>query len=154
MGDINKDDLYNMFKSYENNVKYNIQLYDRQDKLIKEQTSMIVSVGVIAEKLTGINRSLDELIKSVSDHNSISHDERADLQEKAKTIKTSIDAVSGQITDLKIGGIKQHGMLRISLVAIASVLSTIVIGLVITLQKMWAKSDIIDAVAKFIGLNQ
>lgn len=151
MGDLNKDDLYNMFKSYENNVKYNIQLYDRQEALIKEQGIIVNNLALILDKQSDVARSIETLIKSLVDHNTTSSENIIETKSAVVTNTDKISGVSDQITKLKIDNIKGHGELKTGLIVISVGLSSVVIALIVALGKIWEKSDIIDSVAKFIG---
>lgn len=150
---LNKDDLYNMFKSYENNVKYNIQLYDRQETLIKEQGTIISNISLVIEKQAEITRSIENLIKSLVDHNQSSLENISIAKSAVATNTDKIKGVSDQIIDLKIGAIKDHGELKTGLIVISVGISSVVIALIVALGKIWEKSDIIDSVAKFIGVQ-
>lgn len=145
MGDaLNKDDLYNMFKSYEINVKYNIQLYDRQEILVKEQEKVLQGIKEVTEKQADIFRQIDSLFKTINENNTSCKTNIVDA-----TI--SLKKVSEQLTDLTLLNVKEHGNIKTNLMVISVGLSSVVIALIIALGKIWEKSDIIDAVAKFIG---
>ena len=152
-GELNKDDLYNMLKSYENNIKYNIQLYDRQDTLIKEQGSIISNLSLVLEKQSDLTRAVESLLKSLIDHNSTSLENILGTKTEVISNASHIKEVSKQVTELQIGGIKDHGELKTGLIVISVGLSSVVIALVVALGKIWEKSDIIDSVAKFIGVQ-
>ena len=63
MGELlSKEDVFLMMKSYENNVKYNTQLYDRQEVLVKEQTIIIENLKSITTSQEKVNTQLKTLI--------------------------------------------------------------------------------------------
>ena len=141
---LNKDDLYNMFKSYEINVKYNIQLYDRQEILVKEQEKVLQGIKEVTEKQADIFRQIDALFKTINENNTSCKTNIVDAT-------VSLKKVSEQLTDLTLLNVKEHGNIKTNLMVISVGLSSVVIALIIALGKIWEKSYIIDAVAKFIG---
>jgi len=136
---LSKEDVFLMMKSYENNVKYNTQLYDRQEVLVKEQEKVIDNLKNITVEQQKVNLQLETLIKTLTNHNSLCN--------------TGVTDISKSITESRINNVKEHSKLRYHLIGISGGLIVIVITLIAALEQMWSKSDIIDAVAKYIGVS-
>jgi hypothetical protein len=136
---LSKEDIFLMMKSYENNVKYNTQLYDRQEILVKEQTKVIDNLKNITIEQQKVNTQLGTLITTLTDHNSVCN--------------TNVTDISKTLTDNNLNNVKEHGNLRYHLIGISGGLLVVVIALIAALEKIWSKSDIIDAVAKYIGIS-
>lgn len=155
MGDdtLNKDDIYLMLKSYENQVQYTTRLYDRQDRLILEQEKIVNNLVTIVEKQSDLARSIDSLVKTLIEQNNHSIGSMAETKSSVVNNAEKIQGISGQINDLKVDSIKDHGELKTGLIVISVGLSSVVIALIVALGKIWEKSDIIDSVAKFIGVQ-
>ncbi len=136
---LSKEDVFLMMKSYENNVKYNTQLYDRQEVLVKEQAKVIDNLKDITVEQQKVNTQLETLIKTLTDHNALCN--------------SSVTDVSKSIVESRINNVKEHSKLRYHLVGISAGLLVVIIALITALEKLWSKSDIIDAVAKYIGVS-
>jgi hypothetical protein len=140
MGEIlSKEDVFLMMKSYENNVKYNTQLYDRQEVLVKEQSKVIDNLKIITIEQQKVNSQLEILIKTITDNNILCN--------------SGVSDISKSIMDSHINNVKEHGRLKYHLIGISGGLMVVIIALITALEKIWSKSDIIDAVAKYIGLS-
>jgi len=136
---LSKEDVFLMMKSYENNVKYNTQLYDRQEVLVQEQGKVIDNLKDITLEQQKVNTHLETLIKTIKEHNILCNTSATDLGKS--------------IVDSRINNVKEHSKLRYHLVAISGGLLVVIIALITAFEKLWSKSDIIDAVAKFIGAS-
>ena len=136
---LSKDDVYLMMKSYENNVKYNTQLYDRQEVLVKEQGKVVENLKTITIEQQKVNLQLETLISTLTEHNSLCNNSVVDINKS--------------ILQSRINNVKEHGKLKYHLIGISGGLVVVIIALITALEKIWAKSDIIDAVAKFIGAS-
>jgi len=136
---LSKEDVFLMMKSYENNVKYNTQLYDRQEVLVKEQAKVIDNLKDITMEQQKVNTQLETLIKTLTDHNALCN--------------SSVTDISKSIVESRINNVKEHSKLRYHLVGISAGLLVVIIALITALEKLWSKSDIIDAVAKYIGVS-
>jgi len=136
---LSKEDVFLMMKSYENNVKYNTQLYDRQEVLVKEQAKVIDNLKDITIEQQKVNSQLETLVKTLTEHNALCNN--------------SVTNINKSITDSRINNVKEHSRLRYHLIGISSGLVVVVIALITALEKLWSKSDIIDAVAKYIGVS-
>lgn len=122
MAEISKEDVFLMMKSYENNVKYNTQLYDRQDIMVKEQVKVIDSLREITIEQQQVNAQLKILIDTLTTHNALCN-------------VTSTD-ITKSISDGQLSNVRDHGKLRYHLIGISSGLIVIIIGLVTALGKM------------------
>jgi len=136
---LSKEDVFLMMKSYENNVKYNTQLYDRQEVLVQEQVKVINNLKDITIEQQKVNSQLEILITSIKDHNVLCN--------------TGVTSIGKSIIDSRINNVKEHGKLRYHLVGISGGLILVIIALITAFEKLWSKSDIIDAVAKYIGVS-
>lgn len=140
MGELlSKEDVFLMMRSYENNVKYNTQLYDRQEILVAEQGKIIENLKDITNEQKTVNSQLKILIDTLTTHNTLCNANVADI--------------SKSITDTHITNVEEHSKLRYHLVGISGGLLVVIIALITALEKIWSKSDIIDAVAKYIGIS-
>lgn len=135
---LSKEDVFLMMKSYENNVKYNTQLYDRQEVLVKEQAKVIDNLKDITLEQQKVNVQLETLVKTLTEHNTLCN--------------TGVTNINKSITDGHINNVKEHSKLRYHLVAISGGLVVVIVALISALGKMWDKVDIIEAVAKYIGV--
>lgn len=135
---LSKEDVFLMMKSYENNVKYNTQLYDRQEVLVKEQGKVVDNLKDITLEQQKVNNHLETLIKTLTDHNNLCN--------------TGVSDISKSIVESRISNVKEHGRLKYHLIGISGGLLVVIIALITALEKVWSKSDIIDAVAKYIGV--
>jgi len=136
---LSKEDVFLMMKSYENNVKYNTQLYDRQEVLVKEQAKVIDNLKNITLEQQKVNTQLETLIKTLTDHNTLCN--------------SGVSEISKSIVESRINNVKEHSKLRYHLVGISGGLIVIIISLITAFGKLWSKSDIIDAVATYIGVS-
>jgi len=136
---LSKEDVFLMMKSYENNVKYNTQLYDRQEVLVQEQVKVIDNLKDITLEQQKVNTQLETLINTIKDHNTLCN--------------IGVTDISKSIVSSRINNVKEHSKLRYHLVGISGGLVLIIIALITAFEKLWDKSDIIDAVAKFIGVT-
>ena len=136
---LSKEDVFLMMKSYENNVKYNTQLYNRQEILVKEQAVAIDNIKNITVEQQKVNAQLKTLIKTLEDHNSLCASNAVDI--------------SKSITSSYISNVQEHSKLRYHLIGISGGLFVVIIALISAFEKLWSKSDIIDAVAKYIGVS-
>jgi len=136
---LSKEDVFLMMKSYENNVKYNTQLYDRQEVLVKEQEKVIDNLKNITTEQQKVNSQLEILVKALTEHNALCN--------------SSVVDISKSIVDSRINNVKEHSKLRYHLIGISSGLVVVIIALIAALEKVWSKADIIDAVAKYIGVS-
>ena len=140
MGELlSKEDVFLMMRSYENNVKYNTQLYDRQEILVSEQGKIIENLKDITNEQKTVNSQLKILIDTLTSHNAL--------------CDANVSDISKSITDTHITNVKEHSKLRYHLVGISGGLLVVIIALITALEKIWSKSDIIDAVAKYIGIS-
>lgn len=151
---LNKDDLFLMLKSYENQVEFTTRLYDRQNLLIKEQEKIVASLTNVVEKQTEIQRDIEKLFRSIIEHNAINVGSLLDTKTAVVSNGDKISGVAGQLVDLKIIDIKYQSDVKVWLIAISVAISSVILSLGGALWKIWEKSDIIDAVAKFIGVQQ
>jgi len=136
---LSKDDVFLMMKSYENNVKYNTQLHDRQETLIKEQVKVVENIKDITIEQQKVNSQLKVIIDALSEHNALCN--------------SGVTSITKNVTDGRVDNVKEHGKLRYHLIAISGGLVVVIIALITALEKIWSKSDIIDAVATFIGVK-
>jgi len=136
---LSKEDVFLMMKSYENNVKYNTQLYDRQEVLVQEQVKVIDNLKDITLEQQKVNTQLETLIDTLKEHNSLCN--------------TGVTDINKSIVSSRINNVKEHSKLRYHLVAISGGLLVVIIALITAFEKLWDKSDIIDAVAKYIGVS-
>ncbi len=136
---ISKDVMLNMIESHKTNTEYNTKLYLRQEALVKEQTKATENLLQIVEKQKEINNQLASLITTMSSHNTI--------------MRTSVDDLKKDIKSDHINNVKEHGKIKNHLIGLTGGMIVVVIGLLSALGSMWSKVDIIDAVAKHLGLQ-
>ncbi len=149
---LSKEDIFLMMKSYENNVKYNTQLYDRQEILVKEQIKVIENLKDITIEQQKVNTQLGTLINSLAEHNMFCNTVATDINKSLTNVGGSVDKANKHITDYHISNVQEHGGLRHNLIGISGGLIAVIIALIVALEKIWSKSDIIEAVAKHLGL--
>jgi hypothetical protein len=136
---LSKEDVFLMMKSYENNVKYNTQLYDRQEILVKEQSKIIDNLKTITDTQEKVNNQLEILVNTLTSHNALCN--------------ISVSDISKSITEGYINNVREHSKLKYHMVGISGGLLVVIIALITAFEKLWSKSDIIDAVAKYIGVS-
>jgi len=141
---LTKDDLLNMIDSYKSNVEFNKELISSQKVLIDEQGKIIDKLADITHAQEKVGMHLETVIKTLSEHNT--------------SCRSNIGEASGEIKDLskkvdqgKIENIKDHSFLKNHLMVLSGGFIAVIIALIVALEKIWSKSDIIDAVAKYIG---
>lgn len=149
MADISKEDLFLMMRSYENTVRLNTSLHERQEVLVTEQGKVIENLSEITNKQAEINRHLvslvdkltrhaDECTQSVTDITQMVTDNQADLLQVSNEIRTE--------------SLKNHGKTNNKLIAISGGFITVIIALITVFFRLWEKSDLVDAIAKHLGV--
>jgi len=135
---LSQEDMFLMMRSYENTVRMNTQLFERQEVMLREQDKMVENLSELTIKQKEINRQLGTLVTNLTSHNS--------------SCGIGITEVTRVINEGHISNVTEHGKLRYHLITISGGLVVVIIALIVALEKIWSKSDIIDAVAKYIGI--
>jgi len=142
---LTKDDLLNMMDSYRSNVEFNKQLIESQEDLITEQGQIIDKLSEIADIQKDISTNLKEVVKTLTEHNTSCNNSIVEASSNLKEVQKKLD-------DSKIDNIKEYSKIKNLLITISGGLVAVIIALVLALEKMWSKADIIDEVAKYIGI--
>jgi hypothetical protein len=143
---LTKDDLLNMMNSYKSNVEFTQELLSSQKVLVDEQGKIINKLSDITSAQEKVGMHLEHLIKTLTEHNS-------SCQNNVGEASSAIKDVTKKIDETKIENIKDHGLLKNHLMVISGGLLAVIVALIVALEKIWSKSDIIDAVAKHVGAN-
>jgi hypothetical protein len=120
---LSKEDVFLMMKSYENNVKYNTQLYDRQEVLVKEQVKVIDNLKNITVEQQKVNTQLETLVKTLTEHNILCNN--------------GVTEINKSLTDNRINNVKEHSKLRYHLIGISGGLIVVIIALITAFEKVW-----------------
>lgn len=134
-----KDLLVAMLESHDVTSEYNNKLHTKQIQLLDEQNKASDNMLQILDKQKEINIQLESLIKSLTNH---------DL-----TCGTNASEIAKDIKEDLINNVKEHNRLKLHMVGVSSGLIVIIISLITTISIIWSKVDIIDAVAKHLGIG-
>lgn len=128
---LNRDDLFLMMKSYENTIRLNTTLLEKQNLLLSQH-------DVIIEKQKQIYEDNNKLIE--------------ELSELISSAKSDISAIDKQMTKMQIKNVENTSAIKIRLIWVYVGIVTAVGTLVTILYNSWGKFHLIEDIAKKLGV--
>ena len=128
---LNRDDLFLMMKSYENTIRLNTTLLEKQNLLLSQH-------DVIIEKEKELYENNNKLIEELSN--------------LILSVKNDISAINKQVTNIQIKSVENNSAIKISLVYVYVGIITAVGTLVTILYNSWSRFYLIEDIAKKLGV--
>ena len=143
---MSRDDLFLLMQSYENTVQLNTTLLNQHQKLLEDSKSLLEKhseIIVNLNSLTDKQQRISETITTIVDKISIlsEHHER------------NIENIEVKLDEHRVECLKDHNQQKTKIMVIGAAIGGVGVTLLGLVVQMWAKYEIIDAIAKSLGVN-
>lgn len=143
---MSRDDLFLLMQSYENTVQLNTTLLNQHQKLLDDSKSLlekhsdiIINLNSLADKQQKISEKNTTIINKITTLSE--HHER------------NIENIDIKIDDHRVETLKDHNQLKTKIMVIGALIGTVGITLLTLIGQMWSKYEILEAIAKSLGVN-
>jgi thiaminase len=143
---MSRDDLFLLLQSYENTVQLNTTLLNQHQKLLDDSKNLLEKHSEIITNLNSLTdkqQRISEILTTIIDKISIlsEHHER------------NIESIEVKIDAHRVETLKDHNQQKTKIMVIGASIGAIGITLLTLIGQMWSKYEILDHIAKSLGVN-
>ncbi len=143
---MSRDDLYLLMQSYENTVQLNTTLLNQHQKLLDDSNALLkkhsetsANLNALTDKLERISETLSVVITKIA--------ELSEHHEK------NIYNIEEKIDIHRLETVTDHSQQKTRITVVGAAVGTVVITLLTIIGQLWTKYEVIDAIAKSLGIN-
>jgi hypothetical protein len=143
---LSRDDLFLLMKSYENTIQLNTtllnqhkQLLEDSNAILKKHSEIILNLNNLTDKQKNNSNTLTDIINKIT--NLSSHNEK------------QIDEIEKKIDISRVESLNDHNQQKTKIMIVGAAIGTVVITLLGIISQLWLKLDIINSIAKSLGVE-